>query len=101
MSKPEDIPQDIWETAQSINQVLPYSHVQGRVARAILEEREACAAIAERDARFHIEAASMNLPVSPGPIIAKDRAVVAKRIAAAIRQRGDVNTAHNKKSQEV
>lgn len=46
MSKPEDIPQDVWNAAQAINLVLPYPHVQADIARAIMAEREACAEVA-------------------------------------------------------
>lgn len=40
MTKPDDIPQDVWQTAQ-------YICTQESIARAIMAEREACAAIAE------------------------------------------------------
>jgi len=60
------------------------------VARAIMKEREQCAGKADRMAKFHRDAAKMNLPVSPGPIIANDRAKAIEQVAAAIRN-GDAS----------
>ncbi|MGV8950107.1 MAG: hypothetical protein ACOH2M_03315 [Cypionkella sp.] len=56
MSKPADIPQDVWETAGDFETSLALSAdmsgmdqliIRESIARAILEEREACAARAE------------------------------------------------------
>ena len=52
---------------------------------ARIQERERCARVAEEIGEKHLQWSKMNLPVEPSPIIAKDRADVAKRIAAAIR----------------
>lgn len=47
MSKPDDIPEDVWDEVQAINLALPYSHVQEQIARAILSERTKAAEIAQ------------------------------------------------------
>ncbi|MFD1944691.1 hypothetical protein [Paradevosia shaoguanensis] len=51
MTKPDDIPQDVWETAQSsIAEGMRSTNIPEAVSRAILAERERCAKVAERDA---------------------------------------------------
>lgn len=47
MSKPEDIPQDIWDNASRIaDEAQLESYTVWAIARAILAERERCASIA-------------------------------------------------------
>lgn len=41
MSKPEDIPQDVWDIAMDI-----YDSAAFQIAHAIMDEREACAQLA-------------------------------------------------------
>jgi hypothetical protein len=55
------------------------------VADATTIERERCAMIASRIAEAYLSASRMSLPVEPSPVIAKDRAEVARVIAATIR----------------
>lgn len=49
--KPDDVSQEAWAATCEINLILPYSYVQGQIARAIdaakAEQREADAKIAE------------------------------------------------------
>lgn len=52
MSRPEDIPQDVWEAAErpvwlAVHSSLP---MQVEVARAIMAERERCAKVADEQA---------------------------------------------------
>lgn len=52
MSRPEDIPEDVWEAAGQTVALMPDRppfkiDVQGAIARAILAERERCAKIVE------------------------------------------------------
>ena len=57
MQKPDDIPEDVWETASECVGVGGGYELRGvlhtqrtDIARAILAERERCAKVAERDA---------------------------------------------------
>ena len=67
MTKPDDIPQDVWEAVGSLMadfqqhqsnvidgtaEPYPSGHIPMLMARAIMAEREACAAIAEHMLRF-------------------------------------------------
>jgi hypothetical protein len=52
--------------------------------RGRLAERERCAGIASDAARTILSIDKMNLPVSPGPIISRDRAAQCEHIAQAI-----------------
>ena len=47
MSKPSDIPQDVWGAASAINDILTDAGV-AKIARAIMAERERCAKITGR-----------------------------------------------------
>lgn len=64
MSRPEDIPQDVWDRAAfavcgflAVNRV-SFAPVE-RTARAILAERERCAKVAESD--FHRARAGLSV----------------------------------------
>lgn len=98
MSKPVEIPQDVWDASemlamQFVEWLTPtptdpdteYVFAQS-IARAIISEREACATIVST------KAARLN----PGWV-----KVSLESAAAAIRKRGEVNTAHNNKIVEV
>lgn len=52
--------------------------------KAFAEGMKRAAEIARRQAKFHLDASAMSLPVEPSPIIAKDRAKIAAIIAEAI-----------------
>ncbi|WP_323015504.1 hypothetical protein [Devosia sp.] len=81
MSKPEDIPQDIWDAA-AIG-AAPLVKRQELIARAVMAEREACAHAAFDAAKA-----------------ARCGVLRARQIDAAIRNRGEVNTAHTFKNRE-
>jgi hypothetical protein len=72
MSKPEDIPQDVWDTAIRVATTSEFTERVKGIARTILaakaEEREACARIAEDQDGGAIEC---------------------EQIASAIRKRGE------------
>lgn len=42
MSKPDDIPHDVWATAQEVALTIPDLEAEVKVARAILAERNRC-----------------------------------------------------------
>lgn len=52
MTKPDDIPQDVWDAAVAVGDLIPNGDgdavtvCTGDIARAILAEREACASLA-------------------------------------------------------
>lgn len=116
MSRPEDIPQDIWDAAEAVGEAIYGRHERGWVmwplvsehgnpaqeivARAILaakaEEREACAELADAQA---VEPD----PDEQDPYDDYEMGCrgTARRLAAAIRKRGEVNTAHKSENQEA
>lgn len=78
-AKPDDIPQDIWDAAHEVGNLIPGGEGDavtvcvGDIARAIMAEREACAFTAERHGQV----------VSNEPI----GQACSRNIAAAIRNR--------------
>lgn len=70
---------DIFE----ISVFLAAAHEEGRKS-GFAEGMKRAAEIARRQAKFHLDASAMSLPVEPSPIIAKDRAKIATIIAEAI-----------------
>lgn len=86
MSKPDDIPQDVWDAARGVvwsfgGAVLDPFHAE-RVARAILAERERCAGLA---ANFYGGRAHTYASENADVYMAQDR--TCSGIAAAIRGR--------------
>lgn len=76
MSRPEDIPQDVWSAAVDVTKSQPtsfgWAKITEAVARAIMAEREACANVG-------FDAA----------MAAKAGLLRAQQIKAAIRKRGE------------
>lgn len=112
LDKPDDIPQDVWDVAWDLvcdaeAEKVPYYAMSDEItvarkldtlyiARALMaakaEEREACALVAEAETLTGTPPAwadPMQIAVVAGTVTA-----TAKSIAAAIRERGEVNTAH-------
>lgn len=58
--------------------------IANALANAEREGMRRAAEIAQRTAKYHLDASGMNLPVEPSPIIAKDRARIASGISDAI-----------------
>jgi len=89
MQKPDDIPQDVWETAQSsIAEGMRSTNIPEAVARAILAERERCAKVAERDADWSKFGKRDVFQWEDGPDGARDYRLgiaAGRSIAAAIR----------------
>lgn len=85
MTKPDDIPQDVWDKARSVIEAELGYHPQVIVARAIMAEREACAKVASEFTAATIlpfGTAEENECAGVGQIYASDE------IAEAIRNRG-------------
>lgn len=88
MSKPDDIPQDVWDKAVWS---LEYPHYREAIARAIMaakaEEREECAKIAS-DAKFGREATARSAMAegdAEAAVLAAMQAKMAEVISQAIR----------------
>ena len=85
MSRPEDIPESVWLEAGMLFDRLYdaepnleggcYQGVTDTIARAIMAERERCAAIAEQ--------AQIDLPLAPG--LADGASIAQRAIVSAIR----------------
>lgn len=50
VSKPEDVPQDVWDAVSAINDILLPSGV-AKIARLVMAERERCAKVCENQAQ--------------------------------------------------
>lgn len=66
MTKPDDIPQDVWEAASDAHHELTNSHAANEtiIARTIMAERERCASMAERIGKKWGWSVAVNLIVS-------------------------------------
>lgn len=67
MSKPDDIPQDVWDSTEGvrISFVNPDpDEVREAVARAVMEERERCAKIAEEMLKFADTTSASDIAIS-------------------------------------
>lgn len=91
MTKPDDIPQDVWETAALCWNTMPSGASDAGtayIARAILAERERCAKVAERDADWSKFGKRDVFQWEDGPDGARDYRLgiaAGRSIAAAIR----------------
>lgn len=89
MTKPDDIPQDVWDYAKAVEKAsrgLPTAEKVEHHARAIMAEREACAALADRWGSGRIERhreTGMSAKLVEGTI---------SNLAGAIRNRGANNS---------
>jgi hypothetical protein len=69
---------------RKLDECLMVQAIAAAEQRGRLAERERCARIASDAARTILSIDKMNLPVSPGPIISRDRAAQCEHIAQAI-----------------
>ncbi|PRD42072.1 hypothetical protein C5748_18110 [Phyllobacterium phragmitis] len=85
-----EIPHEIMHLAQEIarfhvNQYTrQFDTLAWRIADALMARDQRAADIAKNAADHRLRASSLSLPIETSPIIAKDRANVAARIASAI-----------------
>lgn len=77
MSKPDDIPQDIWDIAEDIYDPAAW-HIARAIMKAKADENEACAKLAEVERRTDL---AIKHGYKPGWM------AVSEEIAAAIRKR--------------
>lgn len=111
MSKPDDIPQDLWDHVERA--VVPMgilgSDVGNRTVqnccRAIMaakaEEREACASICDIAAEHCLQARNQHPLLSKLRVSNHGAMTLAEDLAEVIRKRGEVNTAHKISETEV
>ena len=105
MSKPDDIPQDVWDNGtDTFDKILCNSGYEGArddaiadLCRAIIaakaEERAACLLIIARE-QFDRRAQSDDEPVKAKRMALNSMAYVCDLLMEAISQRAEVNTAH-------
>lgn len=81
-----DIPDEVKTAGRRVYDKLGRGSVADSeiIMRALLARDKRAAEIARNASKFHLDAAKMGLPISPSPIIAKDRARIAQQIAASI-----------------
>lgn len=85
MTKPDDIPQDVWDAANRALEPVAgtYASAQGTIARAIMAEREACVEFACATAR------NMPVPSEFSQAWREGYRAASLDITRAIRNRGE------------